>query len=332
MDGTSGKSAIYLKTDLLNRGRTFSFFQVIRLLKLLCGENSRIPVSRLKVRPNLSLAFPGSGIESITESDTGTFTVKSNILGLYGTCSPLPTFYTEDLIDDVTNGDHSIRDLIDVINHRLYELLFSAWSKYRSMLKMIDEKDNASTQRFYSLIGMNEESLNHEFDEPLRLLRYTGLFGMNSRSASGLETLLSDALGRIPIRVIQMVDRKRMIHNDQKCCLGKNIRLGMTASLGHELPMRTGAFRIEIGPVNDTDYRRLIPGNPDYVKLLSLVKLYASKPLDYDVDIIMDKKEKPGTVCLGSEKFSSLGFDTWIFSDEGPAEFKTRFYPEKNAA
>jgi type VI secretion system protein ImpH len=136
--------------------------------------------------------------------------------------------------------------------------------------------------------------------------------------------MLSDAL-KVPVKVIQMVERKGLIPEDQKCRLGMNIRLGIHSSLGREVTGRGGAFRIEIGPVTNDDYQRLVPGTDDYALLVSLTGFYVASPLEYDVEIVMDKKEKPRTVCLGGECFSRLGLDTWVFSNEGPDEFRTRF-------
>jgi type VI secretion system protein ImpH len=134
---------------------------------------------------------------------------------------------------------------------------------------------------------------------------------------------------KVPIRVIQMVERKGLIPDEQRCRLGMNIRLGTHSSLGRTVTGRGGAFRIEIGPVTNNDYQRLVPGTKEHDLLVSLTGLYVSSPLEYDVEIVMDKKEKPRTVCLGGERFSRLGLDTWVFSDQGPDEFRTRFHSKR---
>lgn len=338
MAGMHGRPAPDIKNEILSTGPSFSFFQVLRLLKVLCASeknkasDTSIPVPFLKIRPNLSLSFPSAGVSSVDETEDGHFTVRANLLGLYGTGSPLPTFYTEDLIDDAGDGDNTVRDVMDVINHRLYELLFESWTKYRSMLKIVEEQDRTSLDRFFSLIGMDEISLKREFESPERLLRYTGLLAMKSRSAKGLEALIGDAFGGLPVRVVQMIERKGMIPEDQTSRLGMNIHLGVSSSLGHLCSNRSGAFRIELGPLSDKDYRRFVPGSPDYKLLSSLTRLYTNQPLTYEVELIMDKSEKPKTLCLGGDKFSRLGLDTWIFSDEGPDEFRTRFSPDREAA
>ena len=338
MAGTHGRSTPDVIDELLETGPAFSFYQILRLLKLLCRQGDEaslplsLPVSQVKIRPNLSLSFPASGVESVSANEKGGFTIRTNILSLYGTCSPLPTFYTEELMDDESMGNEAVRDLLDVINHRLYELLFGAWSRNRSMLKIWEENDASRLNRFFCLIGMDRHALARHMENPERLLRYAGLFAMSTRSAKGLECLLSDAFGNLPVRIVQMIERKARIPEDQLCCLGRNITLGVTSNLGQEVTHKSCAFRIEIGPVSDAVYRRFIPGKEDHTLLTTLTRLYLNQPLDYDVELIMDKKEKPKTVCLGSETFSRLGLDTWVFSNQGPDEFRTRFYPGREAA
>ena len=64
-----------LKLELLKKGHAFSFFQIIRLLG--CIEESpgqqrpagRGVLNNIRVRPNLSMAFPAADVEKIEERD-----------------------------------------------------------------------------------------------------------------------------------------------------------------------------------------------------------------------------------------------------------------------
>ncbi len=339
MAGTNRTDAIDIKNELLTNSRSFSFFQAMRLLKSFISENDEVArlntdvnIDNLKINPKLSLAFPMADIDKVEfDKDSGKYNLTANILGLYGTGSPLPTFYTEDLFDDISKGNNTAKDFLDIINHRLYELLFAGWSKYRSMQKIVEEKSRIHADILFSLIGMSEETLRNDFQDPVELLRYTGLFAMGPRSSSGLETILNDALGGITIKIIQAVKSKGIIPDDQKALLGLSTSLGVNSQLGSECIKSNGAFRIEIGPVSDREYRELLPGKDRHKKLVALTELYMSHPFDYDLEVILDEKEKQGTICLGSEKCSSLGLDTWVFSNEGPDEFRSRFYPDKAA-
>jgi predicted component of type VI protein secretion system len=92
-----------LKLELLKEGHAFSFFQVMRLLRFFIRQSSGAPKSlsdldqKIRIKPNLSLAFPASDVECIEEledHDGAQFLITVNFMGLYGSVSPLPTFYT----------------------------------------------------------------------------------------------------------------------------------------------------------------------------------------------------------------------------------------------
>ena len=336
MAGKNREQTTFIERELLDNGRTFSFFQTLRLLNSLASvngagsSNKDVYATGVKIRPNLSLGFPGTDVEKIEkDTDKNQYTLTANIPGLYGTSSPLPTFYTEDLFDDMAKGETNTKDFLDVINQRLYELLFAGWNKYRGMQKVFEEKSKAHTDRLFSLIGMGEEALRKEIENPYELLRYTGLFAVGPRSASGLETILADALGGLKINVIQGVERKGIIPEDQRPKLGENIQLGVNSPLGNETQNRAGAFRIKIGPVSDEEYRGLLPGEALHNKLVSLTDLYISEPLEYDLEFIFKESDKPATVCLGGEKWSMLGLDTWVYSEAIKAEPNVAQYSKK---
>jgi len=143
MAGQAGGSSPHLNTDskatlkqeLLEKGHAFSFFQVIRLLRLFAMQpfRTQTPPSELsqtiQIKPNLSLAFPASDVESVQELGDHKdlrFLITANFMGLYGTASPLPTFYTEDLIDEAADDESVSRDFIDILNQRLFAVCLAS--------------------------------------------------------------------------------------------------------------------------------------------------------------------------------------------------------------
>ena len=322
----------YIEKELIQNPRSFSFFQAIRLLKsFLNPENNYLKkdtiIDYLKITPNLSFAFQISDIESIKKEDSGKYyTITANILGLYGTGSPLPSFYTEDLFDDELNKETTARDFMDVINHRLYELLFSGWFKYKSMGKILEEKNLSHSNMIFSLIGMGQEELRNDFDDPLNLLRYTGLLSVSPISSSGLETILRDLFKNNNIYIIQAVQRKAGIPDDQKACLGKNIELGCNSLLGTFCIDMMNGFNIKIETIDYEEYRSFLPENKNYKKLIKYTDLYISQPFDYKIELIPCRK--PEKICIGDKNWACLGLNTWLFSVENPENIKADFLPE----
>ena len=336
MAGEVRKSSLNLKLELLKKGHQFSFFQVIRLLRLLVLESEKTEEKeteegkKIRIRPELSLAFPASDVLKIEEmtGDTSAFLVTATMLGLYGSSSPLPTFYTEDLLDE-ENEDLSVtRDFIDIFNHRLYLLLFRCWTKYREFLQLVEENNPKDLEKFFCLLGLGEKELRGNLQESYSLIRYIGLFTQFPRSALGLETLLQDALGGVPVEVIPCVQRKVKIPPDQRLHIGPSGNaLGENTYLGEEIDDRMGKFHLQIGPLQSKQFHSLLPGNPSHPRLAFLTKFYLTDPLEYDLELILAEKEaKP--ICLGAPMWSRLGWDTWTFSTEYIGEVKATLPPQ----
>jgi type VI secretion system protein ImpH len=326
-----------LKLELLKEGHAFSFFQVMRLVRFFARQSSETPKSpsaygqKIRIRPNLSLAFPASDVERIEEledPDDAQFLITVNFMGLYGSESPLPTFYTEDLIDEEAEDESVSRDFIDILNQRLFVLLFECWGKYRQYLQVVEHESSAHIDRLFCLLGLGEKTLRKDITEPGRLLRYIGLFTQFPHSALGLETLLGDAFGGTPVEVAPCVERIAKIPQSQTLRLGvSGCRLGGDTYLGDELPDRMGKFRIRLGPLTGTDFKRFSPGSEDFERLVFLTDMYFVEPLEYDVELILAGREAR-TVCLGDPARSSLGVDTWIFSTPELGEVRAIFSPQ----
>ncbi len=339
MAGENGREAVDVRKAILENSRSFSFFQAVRLLnkfmfnKDATPESGEVLAKGIRIRPNLSLSFPTCDIDSIDEIDDSVFQITANILGLYGTCSPLPTYYTEDLFADEDGEISATRAFLDVINQRLYELLFAGWSKYRSMLKVVEENATDHTDRLFSMIGLGASQLRKDDPFAKRLLRYSGLLSLPVRSAKGLETMLRDTFGHIDITIIQAIERKSIIPEDQRAKLGgMNLCLGQNAHLGFQYKDRASAFRIEIGPLSEKQYRSFFPGTKEHHLLLYLTEFYVNDPLVFDIEVVLDKRVKPGNICLGDKRWTGLGLDSWLFAGEIDQQVRTRFYPERLSA
>ena len=335
MAGQGWGSPADIRFDLLKNGHAYSFFQVIRLLRLLCGgpekpkEEGR-KRGNIRVRPDLSLGFPAADIAKVEERgiEGSGFRVTATFLGLYGTSSPLPTFYTEDLLEEASEDQSATRDFLDVINDRLYDLLFRCWGKYRMFQQVAEEGNPRDLEKLFCLVGLGEEGLRDDAPEPYSLLRYAGLFSQFPRSALGLETLLQDALGGIPVEVVPCLVRNVKIPSDQRFSLGSSgCTLGEDGFLGEEIEDRMGKFRLRFGPLPIERFRSLLPGNPDHGRLAFLARLYLVDPLEYDIELLLMEGDAR-TVCLGAPKWSTLGWDTWTFSGDSLGEMNAVFPPQ----
>lgn len=339
MAGKDWRTSPDLKAHLLNEGQSFSFFQVMRLLRFLVssGNDAAMPPAEemygIRVRPDLTLAFPAADVNQIEErggNEKTAFRVTATFMGLYGSSSPLPTFYTEDLMDEAAADESVTREFLDVFNNRLYLLLFKAWNKYRQFVQVVEEHNEECIERLFCLLGLGEREIREGIPDAYQLIRYIGLFTQFPRSAAGLESVVNDALGDIPVHIRPCLFTMAKIPEDQRSLIGHTgAKLGRDCYLGEQIPDRMGKFRLELGPLDTESFQDLLPGGVKYKMLTTLTGLYVTDPLEYDIEITLQEGEAR-TTCLGSHAWGRLGLDTWVFATSDVGEVKTVFCPDRN--
>jgi type VI secretion system protein ImpH len=312
MANALGTTTTAIKSRLLGKGSNFTFFQAYRLLRnqaLLEGLDERA----IKVRPQLSLSFPENDIQGITENESG-YQITANFLGLYGVLSPLPTFYTEDLLDEQSSGNKAGREFLDVLNQGIYSMFFKAWLKTKPHLSLIEFDNKRTLEIFYSLVGFSHPEKYAKQPGIDTLLRFAGIFQQSPKSALGLQTILSGVYPEIEVKIVQLALRTLKIPEDQQCHLGLQAHaLGFNTHLGQQIQTHTNNIKIEFNEVSEALFDQLQMGGHEHARVLFLVRSYLIDPLNIEL-VLRLKKGVAQKVKLGSKYWSSLGRDTWLCS------------------
>ena len=322
MGAQAGPAATSLINGMLERGHEFTFAQVMRLAKSWLGPDA-FERNRVRVRPKLSLSFPAADVETVERTKDGGLLVTANLGGLYGVDSPLPTFETEDLLDDQSNDNRAARDFLDIIHQRLYQLWCQCWSKYRTLIRIVEERDSGELQRAWCLMGMGEKELTDPIPPSFPFLRYSGLFARLTRPVSALEAMLKDALSLDRIEILQCQRRVVPIPEDQQMRLDSgNNTLDVDAVLGPDVEDWSGKLVISAGPLTWDEYTTLLPGAPLHNLAALLVHLYLPHPLVIELELVLAEGEaKP--FILDDPEFR-LDYTTFLF-DEVMPETRVRF-------
>lgn len=295
---------------LLTEGHNYAFFQALRLLRLRFPDEQAFK-DGVRIRPRLSLGFPESDIESIDHDDEDNrYYLEANFFGLYGVTSPLPTFYTEDLIDEQLQGYSASRDFLDVIHAALYPLLFRAWEKHRLWMAISERNDLARMQLLSSLPGL--ANVGQKWQECIpEILRYAGLFNQFPRSALGLEQLITTTLEGVPVEVVPCVKTQVPIDVQARCMLGfsGNI-LGQDSLLGRHVNDRSTTLDIRVGPLGARQFNLVLPGASLYSRIERLTALYLQTPLACRL-ILSIKQDEQRSPALG-DSWNQLGLNTWL--------------------
>ncbi|MEC4684088.1 MAG: type VI secretion system baseplate subunit TssG [Nitrospirota bacterium] len=318
-----------LKHSLRTQIDGYEFFQVIRLLRLLSRETiDRSDMSiwdKIRVRPSLGLAFPPTDLQGLAWEEVGEKPVLDvNFFGLYGVSSPLPTFYTEDLIESHQNENDAPRDFLDIFHGVLYPLLFDVWEKVRLSVRAYEKGEDLPLNLLHVFTGLSDPVFRK--NEPLTAsaLKYAGLLTQHPRSARGLEQILSDVLGQVPVSIEQCPEKSVAIPREQRLLLGNELPLGLETVLGETIPDRANQVRIVVGPVDNDAFDRLLPGNDDFGKVVFWFGFYLLDPVQGDMEIILEDAF-PRPVCLGESSRSRLGLDAWLEAGSYSPKKRVRF-------
>jgi type VI secretion system protein ImpH len=290
----------------------FDFFQAVRVLERVFRDRKPVgldfaPADEVaRFRPHLSLAFPPSQIVALDgpNEDRPNHLLTVAFFGLYGLNGALPTHYTQmmmDLVRDLPRSSperRSLRDWLDLFNHRLISLFYRAWEKYRFHVAYergeARRKDpDTFTLAVRSLMGLGSAGLrdrlsvsaelgarNGEFEwadaasssrsalrgphstlakvDDLAVLYYAGFFVQRPRNAANLRALLADYF-RVPVEVRQFRGTWLAIPADRQSQLGTLGTLGADAVAGERVWDVTARFRVRLGPLRYEVFEDLLP-------------------------------------------------------------------------
>jgi type VI secretion system protein ImpH len=301
----------------------FSYFRLLYLLERLFPDSPRIghlgPVraERIRLRANPSLVFAASDIDGMRfvefPDKVERVQVDASFLGLYGSTSPLPPHFIEGIALSVfQGGPQPIRELLDVIHHRLLSLVYRCWTKYRHGVGYISGGQDDFTRRLFCTVGRDGFADHSSALNPFYLLRFAPLLATKSRSARGLSVVLDELLGNVGAKIRQFVGHWTLIEKPLRNKLGiQNHQLGSDLTLGRYVFDGSGRFAIELGPLNYDDYLSFLPGGHRRPFLQQIVATFAPGIHDVTLELEVDLEAAP-RFQLGSPRASTLSRTAWL--------------------
>jgi type VI secretion system protein ImpH len=308
------------------------------------GAGVRDPVRLVAA---VTLGFPGGAITSAhrhshdsSEQDMiGPVELSLACFGLIGPAGVLPHHYTALVQERVRRfRDRTLRNFLDLFNHRAASLLVRAWGKYRpaaqrSRLTVRGQGaswDEAPTPRdpltatLASLLGLGNRTLADRMrGSDQQLLYYAGTLSRRVPAALPLENLISDRWG-VPAVIAQFVGRWLTLASADQTRLSAgrfNQQLGVDAIAGSRVWSVESAFCIRLGPLSLSEFRRWLPGGTQLGELSDLVRFHVGPALEATVRPILSATEVPPCrlggnplTSDGTPAGSRLGWTTWLVS------------------
>jgi type VI secretion system protein ImpH len=340
MGGTDWQTRHPLTTELLQNASQYSFYEAVRLLHGLHPGAPKVgyqgPPERevMRFRPLLSMTFPAADIarvETAEQPDGGQrYRFDLTFMGLYGSSSPLPAFYTEDLLR-LEDDDSLIRNFLDLFHHRLFSFVFRVWEKYRHTVQYESTGKDYYSRRLLAMIGAALDHLPPDEDiRPGALLAYAGLMTQQPRSAASLRALLANHFPEAPIEIEQCKGRWCDISRGELNRLGRvNCTLGRDTTLGKAVFDRAGNFGVTMGPMSFETYVSMLPDTKNMGQLRELLDAFNSDCLDYEVTLVLRGEEVKRAWLGDSPQLrgpspTRLGWSSWL-GDESPRNQSVTF-------
>jgi type VI secretion system protein ImpH len=314
-----------LEARLRKEPYAIRFFQAVRLLERLFPD--RKPVGRF-VNPaeeivhfgaNPSLAFPASEIQSLGWNEKKPHQMTVNFHGLVGPVGALPQWYTGLVADRTRSGDKTLRDFLDIFNHRFLSLFYQAWEKYRFPIAYERGEPDRFSRLLLDLIGMGTDGLQDRQAFPDEaFLFFAGILGQRPRSAKALELILNEYF-EVPVEVQQLLGGWFPLDRATECLLGDretpSEQLGIGAVAGNEVWDQGARARIKLGPLTLSQYLDFLPNGSAFPALQGLTRFFSSDEIDFEVQLVLERAEVPPCE-LGSEGDDSpkLGWVSWVRS------------------
>ncbi len=317
---------------LFAEGHRFDFFQAVRLLEIIHTARGErlVPPGQgvdpskeiIHFRSDVKLAFPASDIAHVKrtkelptrEQPKTPAEMTVNFLGLAGGLGALDIPSTELVLQRESQHDTTLKDFLDIFNHRLVSLLYRIRKHHRVGLGSATPGDDLIARYLYSLIGMRTPRLQGRMQIRDRaLLYYAGILAQQPRSLAGLKRILTDYF-QVDVEINQFVGKWCDLDENQWTRIGEsgaNQRLGRdTVVLGTRVWDQHARFEIQLGPLGLQDFESFLPTEWRFGVLCDLVRFYVKDEFDFNVRLILKVEEIPQEVELREEP--ALSWTAWL--------------------
>lgn len=296
-----------LNQILFDESYRFEFFQAVRLMEKIFPDKkpvggTALPAEEIvRFRSYISLDFPPSEIRELS-SAFDEYTEQERVemimcmMGMVGTSGVLPSHYTELVLDRVRHRDTAMWAFLDIFTHRAASFFFQAWAKYRFPVGY-ERGNDRFTSYLFDLAGLGTEKIRGRMDlEDETLLPYVGLIAQKPHSATAIGNAVSDYF-QVGASVDQFSGQWLTLHERDRTRLGEqNSRLGVNTIAGGMIWDQQSKFRLKLGPLQFNKFMAFLPNGTARKPLQSILEFMAGTEVDYDVQLILEKRQVPSNI------------------------------------
>ncbi|MDO1509202.1 MULTISPECIES: type VI secretion system baseplate subunit TssG [unclassified Neisseria] len=300
-----------------NHAGLINYFQFCRILEALLSHDPDSSLRDLvRFRRVKALSFPAGEIASVKREDISKLSsVRTTFLGLYGVDSVLPDYFLNDIATN-KEGSDSLAAFLDIFNHRISELFYQAWRKYRYPFQFVSGGGDRLSISLLHLIGQlverNGAGAQEKLLHPLldsKILGLLSIFHQRTRTAEGVKSIVQYLSPNAEVKVSEF--QTQWIYLSDKGKLGKgNLRLNNGSTvLGNRIKDNSHLIHIDIFPDTFESAQELLPNQLLYVKLINMLKVYLGYKTDAFIYLNLKKSWIPQTKLKSNQM---LGINTGL--------------------
>jgi len=252
--------------------QSYSFIALRQYLHELGVDSSSI-----RYRATPSMAHPAGEVSNLSCVNSRQV-MDVSLMGLYGTSSPLPTFYTERIMG---HENDELKQFYDLFNHQAISLLYEAWGKYR-----FTQHFSSFSNSLLALWGVGQNQLAAlKYLKMPQLISIAGLLACRLSSIELLTQALKTLFDDVDVDILPLQGVSVDIPVDQLNCLGlNNINLGESLVLGAEV---VDCNEISIGIVLKASSKldQWLPGERNNAMARELIELLLDTPVNYEIKV-----------------------------------------------
>ena len=273
-----------IKEDFLQKPYDFSFFQGMRIIEHIFG------IDTIAIKSYVTLSPASSDIQNVEMISLDKIKLTINLISIAGSQGPLPTPYTELVMDRLKQKDLGFNDFLDIFNHRLGLIYYKIYKNFTPGFDLCSPHKSLFGKSILALSGLNLSYHMVENVSKRVFLKYSGILWQQPRSAVGLEQILCDFF-KVNAKIYSFQGKFMNIDSKDWSVIGinhkaKNNILGQTTILGKQAWIVSSHMIIEIGIFNESWIESFLKGGTAYSHLKAFVHHYCGENYTFDLHLL----------------------------------------------